>query len=225
MGEFIEFCVNGRRWPRRCHDVGGCSKYSLIHRIGWWEKFTDGKKTMVSCRFYTINILMESPNNLMVKTPWVSGVDFPLKQSIHWIMGMLNFTRSWVFGIFRIYWVSKSKCIISSNLRAEGSWGKVLNVVILVESVVHRSNWRSREIETVGNSRKQSETVGNSRERPGVIMPKLSIRHFFCKKNFSAQSHFFFESATGNSWKQLGLVPLTRPKKSYLKQVYKENEP
>ena len=86
---------------------------------------------------------------------------------------VLNFTKSWGFGIFRVYWVSKSKCIISSNLRAEGSSGKVLNVVIFVESVVHRSNWRSRE----------TETVGNSRERPGVIMPKLSIRNFFAKKN------------------------------------------
>ena len=34
---------------------------------------------------------------------------------------LLNFVRSWGFGIFRVYWVSKSKCIISSNLRAEGS--------------------------------------------------------------------------------------------------------
>ena len=93
----------------------------------------------------------------------------------------------------------------------------MLNIVIFVESVVHRSNWRSRETEIVGNSRKQSETVGNSRERPGVIMPKLSIRHFFAEKKLSAQSHFFFESSTGNSWKQLGLVPLTRQKKSYLK--------
>ena len=116
---------------------------------------------------------------------------------------LLNFTRSWGFGIFRVYWVSKSKCIISSNLRAEGSWGKVLNVVIFVESVVHRPNWRSRETETVGNSRKQSETVGNSRERPGVIMPKLSIRLFFSKKKLSAQSHFFLkvqQETVGNSW-------------------------
>ena len=82
----------------------------------------------------------------------------------------------------------------------------MLNVVIFVESVVHRSNWRSRE----------TETVGNRRERPGVIMPKLSIRHFFANKKFRAIP-FFFESATGNSWKQLGLVPLTRQKKSYLK--------
>ena len=93
----------------------------------------------------------------------------------------------------------------------------MLNVVIFVESVVHRSNWRSRETETVGNSRKQSETVGNSRERPGVIMPKLSIRNFFAKKNTFRAIPFFFESATGNSWKQLGLVPLTRQKTSYLK--------
>ena len=89
----------------------------------------------------------------------------------------------------------------------------MLNVVIFVESVVHRSNWRSRETETVGNSRKQSETVGNSRkqsetvgnsrERPGVIMPKLSIRHFFAEKKLSAQSHFFLKvqrETVGNSW-------------------------
>ena len=59
----------------------------------------------------------------------------------------------------------------------------MLNVVIFVESVVHRSNWRSRE----------TETVGNSRERPGVIMPTLSKivnPHFFCQKKTSAQSLF-----------------------------------
>ena len=133
-------------------------------------------------------------------------------------ISLLNFTRSWGFGIFTVYWVSKSKCIISSNLRAEGSWGKVLNVVIFVESVVHRSNWRSRETETVGNSRKQSGAA--RRDHAKIVNPP-----FFCKKKLSAQSHFFFESATGNSWKQLGLVPLTRQKKSYLKPVYKENEP
>ena len=112
---------------------------------------------------------------------------------VHFEYVLLNFTRSWGFGIFRVYWVSKSKCIISSNLRAEGSSGKVLNVVIFVESVVHRSNWRSRE----------TETVGNSRERPGVIMPKLSVRHFFAKKKLSAQSHFFLKvqrETVGNSW-------------------------
>ena len=118
---------------------------------------------------------------------------------------MLNFTRSWGFGILRVYWVSKSKCIISSNLRAEGSSGKVLNVVIFVESVVHRSNWRSRE----------TETVGNSRERPGVIMPNLSIRHFFAKK-LSAQSHFFGK-CNGKQLEAVGARTFDSAKKSYLK--------
>ena len=113
---------------------------------------------------------------------------------IIYIHRLLNFTRSWVFGSFRVYWVSKSKCIISSNLRAEGSWGKALNVVIFVESVVHRSNWRSRETETVGNSQKQSGAA--RRDHAKIVNPP-----FFCKKKLSAQSHFFFESATGNSWK------------------------
>ena len=95
---------------------------------------------------------------------------------------VLNFTKSWGFGIFRVYWVSKSKCIISSNLRAEGSSGKVLNVVIFVESVVHRSNWRSRETETVGNSRKQSGAA--RRDHAKIVNPQ-----FFCKKK-----HFDFET-------------------------------
>ena len=77
-----------------------------------------------------------------------------------------------------------------------------------------------KQSETVGNSWKQSETVGNSRKQSGAARrdhAKIVNPPFFCKKKLSAQSHFFFESATGNSWKQLGRVPLTRQKKSYLK--------
>ena len=40
-------------------------------------------------------------------------------------MILLNFTRSWVLWFFRVYWGSKSKCIIWSNLRADGSGGEV----------------------------------------------------------------------------------------------------
>ena len=143
-----------------------------------------------------------------------------------YMISLLNFTRSWGFGIFRVYWVSKSKCIISSNLRAEGSSGKVLNVVIFCwisgpqVQLAFQRNW---------NSRKQSETVGNSRKQSGAARrdhAKIVNPPFFLqKKTFRAIPFFFLESATGNSWKQLGLVPLTRQKKSYLKPVYKENEP
>ena len=92
--------------------------------------------------------------------------------------------------------------------------------MIFVESVVHRSNWRSRETETVGNSRKQSETVGNSRKQSGAARrdhAKIVNPPFFCRKKTFRAIPLFFESSTGNSWKQLGLVPLTRQKKSYLK--------
>ena len=51
----------------------------------------------------------------------VSAADWYLRVHIKRVMTVLNFTRSWCFVIFRVYWVSKSKCIISSNLRAEGS--------------------------------------------------------------------------------------------------------
>ena len=82
-------------------------------------------------------------------------------------------------------------------------------------------NWNSRkQSETVGNNRKQSETVGNSRKQSGAARrdhAKIVNPPFFCKKKLSAQSLFFLASATGNSWKQLGLVPLTRQKTSYLK--------
>ena len=126
---------------------------------------------------------------------FVNGKDYPIydMENNKCLKSLLNFTRSWGFGIFRVYWVSKSKCIISSNLRAEGSSGKVLNVVIFVESVVHRSNWRSRE----------TETVGNSRERPGVIMPKSSTRHSFAKNKFPRNPIFFLKvqrETVGNSW-------------------------
>ena len=85
----------------------------------------------------------------------------------------------------------------------------MLNVVIFVESVVHRANWRSRETETVGNSRKPSGAP--RRDHAKIVNPP-----FFCKQK-NPRNPIFFESATGNSWKQLGLVPLTRQKKSYLK--------
>ena len=106
----------------------------------------------------------------------------------------------------------------------------MLNVVIFVKSVVHRSNWRSRETETVGNSRKQSETVGNSRKQSETVgnsrkqsgaarrdHAKIVNPPFFLQKKTFRAIPFFFESATGNSWKQLGLVPLTRQNTSYLK--------
>ena len=136
-----------------------------------------------------------------------SGKKYASYRSGWWFL--LNFTRSWGFGIFRVYWVSKSKCIISSNLRAEGSSGKVLNVVIFVESVVHRSNWRSRETETVGNSRKQLETVGNSRKQSETVGsgPAWSCQNcqsaiFLQKKTFRAIPFFLKvqRETVGNSW-------------------------
>ena len=63
------------------------------------------------------------------------------------------------------------------------------------------------------NSRKQSETVGGG---PGWSCQNCQSAIFLQKKTFRAIP-FFFASATGNSWKQLGLVPLTRQKTSYLK--------
>ena len=75
-----------------------------------------------------------------------------------------------------------------------------------------------KQSETVGNSRKQSETVGSG---PAWSCQNCQSAIFLQKKTFRAIP-FFFESATGNSWKQLGLVPLTRQKKSYLKPFIKK---
>ena len=97
-------------------------------------------------------------------------------------------------------------CLQGPLLRAEGSSGKVLNVVIFVEPVVHRSNWRSRE----------TETVGNSRERPGVIMPNLSIRHFFAKKNFP-RNPIFFGKCNGKQLEAVGARTFDSAKKELFK--------
>ena len=113
---------------------------------------------------------------------------------------ILNFTRSWNFGILRVYWVLKSKCIISSNLPAQGSCSKVLTVAIFVESMVHGRRWPSRGLETVGNSRKQSETVGSG---PAGSCQNCQSAVFFDKKNCSRKTHFFWRvqrETVGNSW-------------------------
>ena len=125
---------------------------------------------------------------------------------------ILNFTRSWGFGIFRVYWVSKSKCIISSNLRAEGSCGKVLNVVIFFlisgpqVQLAFQRNWNSRKLsETVGNSRKQS---GAARQKTSYLKP-FKV-HFLYK--LVLNSSFFAESKVRAPTVSNGF-PLHLPKK------------
>ena len=94
--------------------------------------------------------------------------------------------RSCGFGIFRVYWVLKSKGIILSNLRAEGSWGKVLNLAIFVESAVQRK-WNSwKQLEAVGSSRKQSGAA--RRDHVKIVNPPL-----FLTKKLSAQTPFFWK--------------------------------
>ena len=75
------------------------------------------------------------------------------------------------------------------------------------------------------NSRKQSEAVGSG---PAGSCQNCQSAVFFDKKNCSRKTHFFWRvqrETVGNSWKQLGLVPLTRQKKGCLEPVYEENEP
>ena len=48
-----------------------------------------------------------------------------------------------------------------------------------------------------------------------MIRPKLSIRIFFLQKKVSAQSPFFLESSTGNSWKQSETVGAPIPFSDY----------
>ena len=126
---------------------------------------------------------------------------------------LLNFTRSWGFGIFRVYWVSKSKMhhfeqtarsrVVRKSVECcDFGWISGPQV-----QLAFQRNW---------NSRKQSETVGNSRERPGVIMPKLSIRHFFAKKNFPRNS-FFFWKCNGKQLETVGARAFDSAKKELFK--------
>ena len=119
-----------------------------------------------------------------------------------------------VLGFFTVYWVSKSKCIISSNLRAEGSRKSVECCDFCWISgpqvqLAFQRNW---------NSRKQSETVGNSRERPGVIVPKLSIRHFFAKKNVP-RNPFFFWKCNGKQLETVGARTFDSAKNELFKTI------
>ena len=72
---------------------------------------------------------------------------------------MHTYTCIYIYIYTHIY---KSKNIMSSNLRAEGSRAKVPNFVIYVASVVHSENLFSKELGAVGNGNKwkQSETAG-----------------------------------------------------------------
>ena len=128
-------------------------------------------------------------------------------------------TRSWGFGIFRVYWVSKSKCIISRNLRAEGSWGKVLNVGDFCwisgpqVQLAFQRNW---------NSRKQSETVGNSRKQSGAARrdhAKIVNPPFFCKKKTFRAIPFFGWKCNGKQLETVGARTFDSAKKELFKTI------
>ena len=132
-----------------------------------------------------------------------------------WLL-LLNFTRSWNFGIFRVYWVLKSKCIISRNLRAQGSRDKVLTFAVFVESMVHSWHWPSRESETVGNSWKQSETVGNSRKQSGAARQdhvKIVNPPFFLTKKTVRAKPIFFDEFNGKQLETVGACTFDSAKK------------
>ena len=81
---------------------------------------------------------------ILIGKPWLTRCYPPLKSAqsfgriylVYISPLVLNFMRSWDLWFFEDVLGTKVKCIISCNLRAEGSWAKVLNVVIFVESVV-----------------------------------------------------------------------------------------
>ena len=71
------------------------------------------------------------------------------------------------FGIFREYWMSRSRCNIWGSVRAqrlhEKTWASWF-ARVCTGSAFHKRNWSNsslRKMETVGNGRKRSETVGD----------------------------------------------------------------
>ena len=116
-----------------------------------------------------------------------------------------NFTCFWRFGIFREFWISRSRCNSWCSLRAEGlhnttsaSWF----ACACTGSAFHKriwSNYTFRKMEIVGNSRKRSDTVGT------MIRLNLSNPHFFNNRYFIC----FWKvqrCPKGNGWKRLETV-------------------
>ena len=65
---------------------------------------------------------------------------------------------------------------------------------------------------------KQSKAVGNSRKQSCVIMPKLSIRHFFAKKNFPRNPIFFWK-CNGKQLETVGARTFDSAKKELFKTI------
>ena len=86
----------------------------------------------------------------------------------------------------------------------------MLNVVIFAESVVHRSNWRSRETETVGSSRKQSGAA--RRDHAKIVNPPF----FFAKKTFP-RNPIFFLKCNGKQLETVGARTFDSAKKELFK--------
>ena len=147
---------------------------------------------------------------------------------------LLNFTRSWAFGFFKgisgfkvklhhFEQPARRRVARKSVECRDFYWIRGPTV-----RLAFQRNWNSRkQSETVGNSRKQSETAGNSRKQSGAArhdQAKIVNPHgFLQEKSFRAIPFFSWKfngkqlETVGNSWKQLGLVPLTRQKKGYYK--------
>ena len=83
--------------------------------------------------------------------------------------------------------------------------------MIFVESVVHKSNWRSRETETVGNSRKQSGAA--RRDHAKIVNPPLRE-----KKNFPRNPIFFWK-CNGKQLETVGACTFDSAKNELFKTI------
>ena len=69
---------------------------------------------------------------------------FVLIQLVYGISSLLNFTSSWDFGIFREYWISRSRCNVWCSLPAQGSHEKTSAswfASVCTGSAFHKRNW------------------------------------------------------------------------------------
>ena len=120
------------------------------------------------------------------------------------------------FGIFGVYWVLKSVKLHHFQQPARRR---------VVTKSVERCDFCSISGPQVTHGDaglpgkvKQSETLGNSGKQFGAArrdnVKIVNLPFLLTKKCFRVNP--FFETATGNRWKQSGLVPLTQQEKSYL---------
>ena len=144
---------------------------------------------------------------------------------------LLNFTRSWGFGIFRYIGFQSQNASFRATCAQKGREEKCWMLWFLL------NQWSTsptgvpeklKQSETVGNSRKQSETVGNSWKQSETVGsgPAWSCQNcpsaFFLQKKTFRAIPFCFWKCNGKQLETFGARTFDSAKKTIWNQFIKK---